>query len=374
LLVGNIVAMVFALGVAKSESYGQALTCRMFMGFGASVGVCIGPAAIKDMFFLHERGTRMGFNTLLLVMAPYAGGVAGGAIQFNAKLGWRWSMYVAAILYGALLIAQIVLVPETIYDRSTAVPENEETQKSLGRRLGFRPPTDVKGVSWFHTFTRPFAMFAYPVVVLPSIWFSVCGMTEVANTAGFALNFGVGTHWNFNTKQIGFCSISGLIGAIIGEFCAGPLCDLVAKRNLKKGKTWKPEKLLKVSWSGVVAISAGLLLYGLELNYPTSWAAALTGIAIFTFGQEVLITVLMTYLVDCYPEQASECSIVFQFFLNLMAFHPPFYVPQWIAQPAGAKVPYIVFAVLPLVIFPFSVGILMWRGPQLRAKGALFTI
>jgi hypothetical protein len=112
----------------------------------------------------------------------------------------------------------------------------------------------------------------------------------------------------------------------------------------------------------------------LELNYPTNWAAALTGIAIFTFGQEILITVLLTYMVDCYPQQASEVAIVFQFWVNLMAFPLSFYVPQWIAQPAGAKVPYIVFAGLPLVFFPFCVGVLMWKGPEIRAKGTWFKV
>jgi MFS family permease len=80
----------------------------MFMGLFASAGLCIAPAAISDMFFLHEKGKRMGVYTFMLVCAPYAGGIAGGAVQFNKALGWRWSMYVAAILYAALLLLMIV--------------------------------------------------------------------------------------------------------------------------------------------------------------------------------------------------------------------------------------------------------------------------
>jgi MFS family permease len=45
----------------------------MLMGFGGSAGLCIGPASISDMFFLHEKGTRMGVNSILLVVAPYIG-------------------------------------------------------------------------------------------------------------------------------------------------------------------------------------------------------------------------------------------------------------------------------------------------------------
>lgn len=115
-------------------------------------------------------------------------------------------------------------------------------------------------------------------------------------------------------------------------------------------------------------------MYGLELNYPTGWLAALTGIALFTAGQEIMLTVIMTYMTDCYPGTAAEISVIFQCCLNLMAYHPNFYTPQWIKQPGGAKVPYIVFAVLPIVFFPIGAGIFMWRGPAIRAKGPWFKI
>ncbi len=219
-------------------------------------------------------------------------------------------------------------------------------------------------------------MFAYPAVVLPSLWFAVSAMTEVANTAGFPLNFGTGSRWGFvfNMQQIGFCSFSGLIGAVVGEIFAGPLCDVLANRDLRRGRAWKPERLLPLALNGLVAVVAGLLLYGFELNYPTSWVAALAGIAIFTAGQEIMLTVLMTYMCDCYPGQVAEISVVFQCCLNGMAYHPPFYMPQWIDRPAGAKVPYLVFALLPVVTAPFGAGILLWKGPEIRAKGPWFSI
>ncbi|EXJ85752.1 hypothetical protein A1O1_06120 [Capronia coronata CBS 617.96] len=373
-LIGNFMAIWFAIGVAESESYASALVCRIFMGFCGAAGLCLGPAGIADMFFLHEKGRHMGLNTVLLVSAPYAGGVAGGAVQFNKSLGWRWSMYIAAIIYSGLFVAQLLLVPETLYPRPAAgAPAPKSTTTGTLRKLGFRKPTYAKDPTWLDLFSRPVAMFAYPTVLLPSIWFSLAAMTEVANTAGFPLNFGEHTRWNFNTRSVGFCSFSGFIGALLGEIFAGPLCDFIAGRALAKKRAWVPEKILPVTFISLVTIPAGLLLYGLELEYPTGWAAALTGVAIFAFGQEVALTAIMTYLVDCYPQRASECSVVFQFWRNLMAFHPPFYVPQWIESGGGAKVPYIVFACLAVGLFPFGVGTLLWKGSNLRARGPMFS-
>ncbi|PYH74128.1 MFS general substrate transporter [Aspergillus vadensis CBS 113365] len=376
LLIGNLIALLSAIGVARSETYAQALACRMVMNLGGSVGLSIGPAAISDMFFLHEKGSRMGINSILLVISPYVGGVAGGSIAYNKSLGWRWSMYIAAILYATQFIAQIFLVPETIYKRdvnaAAASQPPDSKRNAFLSFLKFRTPKVPENETWAQTFRKPYKMFAYPAVVLPSFWFGVANMTEVGNTAGFALNFGLDTHWKFNLAQVGFCYFSGVIGAGIGELFGGPLCDLLTKYTMRRGQVWKPERLLHLVWTGLVTVSAGLLLYGLELEFGDSWASALTGIGLFTFGQEIMVTVLLTYMTECYPEDAAEVTIVFQFFFAVQTFHPPFYLPQWIEAPAGPKVPYIVFAALPVVFYPFCIGIFTWKGEQIRNKGPLF--
>lgn len=112
-------------------------------------------------------------------------------------------------------------------------------------------------------------------------------------------------------------------------------------------------------------------MYGFELDYGEHWLPPLVGMALFVFGQEIVVTVILTYMTDCYPENAAEVAIVFQFFFNLMCFHPPFYTPQWIVK-SGARVPYAVFATLPAVLFPVCIGLFMWRGERIRAKGPWF--
>lgn len=152
------------------------------------------------------------------------------------------------------------------------------------RKLGFRKPAYHKDPTWFDLFTRPVAMFAYPTVLLPSIWFSVAAMTEVANTAGFPLNFGEHTRWHFNTRSVGFCSFSGFIGALVGEIFAGPLCDFIAGRALAKKRAWVPEKILPVTFIALVTIPVSpvtlqalrqYLCRTLLTNFLTGWFAAL---------------------------------------------------------------------------------------------------
>lgn len=96
LLIGNLLALVSVIGVAYSQTFAQALGCRMVATLGGSVGLSIGPAAISDMFFLHEKGKRMGINSILLVIGPYVG-------ELVFTLNYVWAAKDVDLPQGALL-------------------------------------------------------------------------------------------------------------------------------------------------------------------------------------------------------------------------------------------------------------------------------
>lgn len=51
--------LVTAVWCGLETSYTAELTARILLGFFSGAGECLGPATIKDMFFLHEIGTAM---------------------------------------------------------------------------------------------------------------------------------------------------------------------------------------------------------------------------------------------------------------------------------------------------------------------------
>jgi MFS family permease len=100
--------IIFTIALSQSQTYTQAAVFRVFAYFGGSVGGCIALAAISEMFFLHEKASRMGLYTFFFVAAPYLGAVAGGSITQNASLGWQWTQYISIILYGALFFIMLL--------------------------------------------------------------------------------------------------------------------------------------------------------------------------------------------------------------------------------------------------------------------------
>lgn len=72
-------------------------------------------ATISDLYFVHERATRIAvWNLFLLCGICGAGFVSGYIIE---DLGYEWTFGVCAILFGIFGIGILFFVPETMYIR-----------------------------------------------------------------------------------------------------------------------------------------------------------------------------------------------------------------------------------------------------------------
>ncbi len=189
---------------------------------------------------------------------------------------------------------QIVFLPETIYvrDQIRANPI-DRSQPSLWARYGIRIPKrhPDKRHTFSYLFTRPFIMCTYPAVFLASFWFGVTYMLHVGITAEIPLIFEAAPY-NFSVLGVGLTAFSGLIGALIGEAYAGPAIDLIARRHLRQGKEWRPEMRFRAIWPALVSAPGGLLMFGVSIQFGSSWVTPLVGQGIYIFGVEIATTVM----------------------------------------------------------------------------------
>lgn len=101
---------------AVARSYGSLLGARIIQGFGASACEALGPAVVADLYFLHERGTWVGFYTLMFTVGSACGGIFAGLVS-NANSNWRWVFWMNVILTGALFVATFLFQTETNFNR-----------------------------------------------------------------------------------------------------------------------------------------------------------------------------------------------------------------------------------------------------------------
>lgn len=354
LIFGTLVSMICCFGCAVSKSYSTVMVARFFQAFGAAGPLALGPASIKDMYFRHELGRMVGINTILLVISPFSGGIIGGPIIQN--LGWRWTQWISAAIMGVALFGMILMVPETIYVREQTNP-----QKTT---WGFRIPRREHQHTFWFVLSRPLAIFFYPAVTLPCFWFGIAYMVHVGITSNISLIFEAAP-FHFTVIQAGLTFFSGLIGAFTGEVFAGPVIDYLTKRSIKLGRPWEPELRFRAIWPSLFMMPVGLIIFGTTLQFTKVWAAPLIGNGIYIFGVQIMTTVVQTYIMECYPEQAMEAALVLNFFRNILSFIPPFFLNKWIVR-AGAALPFGIFAMLGFVTFFPLVLPLIFHGPAIR--------
>ena len=81
---------------------------------------------IGDLYFVHERATRIAVWNLFLLT-----GISGGALiagYIIERDGYQWTFGVCAIMFGLLMFAVVFFVPETAYRRDSVVVVADEKE------------------------------------------------------------------------------------------------------------------------------------------------------------------------------------------------------------------------------------------------------
>jgi MFS family permease len=71
---------------------------------------------VQDLYFLHERGAKMGWYMNAIAGGNTLGPLICGFIVSN--LSWRWHKWIAVILTAINFVCVVLFVPETRYQRS----------------------------------------------------------------------------------------------------------------------------------------------------------------------------------------------------------------------------------------------------------------
>ncbi|KAF3929066.1 hypothetical protein ABW20_dc0104665 [Dactylellina cionopaga] len=119
-LAGAVLFCAASVWAAASPSYASLVVARIVMGIGVSPCECLPSAYLSEIFYLHERGFRLGIYTLLLLGGKNLIPLVSGVI-IEAK-GWRWVFWVVAIIVGALIFLLFLFVPETYWVRYAHAP------------------------------------------------------------------------------------------------------------------------------------------------------------------------------------------------------------------------------------------------------------
>lgn len=115
-----LISLIFLIAggivCATSTGYHSLLGGRILQGFGSSAFESVTFCLVGDMYFVHERGSRMAFfivsqSGLLLLPSLIAGQVA-------QSMGWRWVFWFLTIVTCIGAVGIVLFGWETAYNRN----------------------------------------------------------------------------------------------------------------------------------------------------------------------------------------------------------------------------------------------------------------
>jgi MFS family permease len=101
-----------------AQSYNSLLGARIVQGLSVSMFESVFFAQVGDLYFVHERGVRVGIVTTCIAGISNLPPMLAGKIATD--LGWRWVFHLLAIFFGIGLVGSVFFGWETAYNRSAA--------------------------------------------------------------------------------------------------------------------------------------------------------------------------------------------------------------------------------------------------------------
>lgn len=186
-IAGTIIALAATIGAALATTYSGYMAARFFQGFGVSPAANVGLAIINDIFFEHQRGQKVGLWVLAIDLGLLFGPLIGGFVDLA---GHVWIQWLSAILFGVILVCEVLFLPETLYPRDLMTSKTNgllETSKEMVEKattasetvhvprtkelsyINVKPVPGVRHPKIYHTITRFGKTFKYMVVPISVI-------------------------------------------------------------------------------------------------------------------------------------------------------------------------------------------------------------
>ncbi|KAJ5385549.1 MFS general substrate transporter [Penicillium concentricum] len=368
-LLSSLLAVVGCIIGEVAKEYSTLVGARVIQGLAMAAYESLILTSIGDLFFVHERGTRV--SAVMFILTAINNGVSIIAGVITARFGWSYNFHILLPFTTLQFILVFLFVPETSYNRSkiyetdiigsnvnleelgdveaAAGTPDEPTKESVGseeienvrtcttlpRRKSFRQRLAV----WNGVFVED--SLIKMLLSCPAILLNVAALYNVV-VSGVTITWSVGTSiisavlwsappYSLSPAGIGYVStgplIGGTLGLIVYGLIADPLIKAVARRN--KG-VYEPEFRLPVIVIGLIPTVAGLVGFGYACQNSVSIYLISFAWGVLMFGLFISAAVNSAYVLDAMREHSTEIFIMNMVFKNFFFYGISDYGIDWL--------------------------------------------
>lgn len=287
-----------------------------------------GTASLNDLYFVHERGFRVGLWNFGVIASVNLTPVISGYVISN--LSWRWSLWLEALFFGVVLAAVVCFFPETSFNRehregtpvASVEPKSDQSSEFVVETpsssrgsweafvsdfIGWDPERLPNRPILLTACVKPWAIILHPVVIWECVMWAVV-FTWTILIGSVASQIFTAPPFNMSTVAVGnLTGIAPFIGSALGTALGGWICDLSGKAMSRhNGGIYEPEFRLVAMPVAIVAMAAGTFGLGVAVERGVSAIACGVLLAIVNFAVGMGCTTIVVYTNDVCAERAGD--------------------------------------------------------------------
>lgn len=353
---------------SQASSFNGLMAARCAHSFGAGVCEALPVQLVNDIFFIHERGKRIGYYTVCLCLAS-AAPLAAGYMLSGGHYSRRLFFYVCFAFGMAIFVLTFLVVEETSYDRTAALSLEatgshlptafHESTERTGEVLSATssgtatPPPPRKtylqtlsitgrldrNVSIVGTVLRSFSYFLVP----QALWVITTYGANIglgAFVVGFTFPILLTSPpYNWSVTSSGLQALAPTIAFLLAVPLTATSDRLAAYLTRRNGGVREAEMRLGVLLVPMLIGPAGLVLYGMTADRQLPWRLLFVGSGLMSWSGYFFFAFSIAYAVDAHFANTSEMLIAINVGKQAVSFGFGNAVLNWVvAVPHGYAV------------------------------------
>ncbi len=226
-LAGLALSVAASLAAIAASSIGALIAARIVQAAGASTGIVIGRAIIRDLYDRDRAAGMIGLVTTAMVIAPMVAPMIGGLL--DTAFGWEAIFLFIASFSGAVLVWAVLVLPETRAVSAAATPA-----------AMWREWRALFGNAKFYAYVLAGALGSAPYFTFlgggPHVTITLMGRSSAEYGAWFAITSLGYMAGNFTVSRLAQrLGVDAMIVAGIGFSFAGTCVTVLALATLPDG-------------------------------------------------------------------------------------------------------------------------------------------
>ncbi|KAF4177948.1 hypothetical protein CNMCM8927_000594 [Aspergillus lentulus] len=317
IVIGVTLFATFCLPIALAQNFYTILICRFFSGLFGSASMAVTGGAVTDVWPSPiMRGVGMDIFIMTGYLGPVLGPIIGNFITIS-HLGWRWVMWVTAIISYSFIIFFFFTVPETFapvlltrkahrlrletknWAIHSRLEENDTDLKSFAKAYLLRPwsksPPDK----------REILLATEPIYLIVTIYMAFVYGLLFLFFEGFPIAFVEVRGWEPQIASLTFLGLAiGLLIALV--FTIYYTLTVFKRQAMSTPGVIIPERRLPPMMIGAVILPPGMFWAAWTSQASVPWPAQVAAYILVGGSLFIIFVQGFKYIVDVYLNVANS--------------------------------------------------------------------